>query len=149
MNDPRDAGKGPMDPAWLDGVLQRSLPPPQLSAGFRARLTAAVQRAGESQALPSRQALAVEYERQVADLRSGYVRLQWRTLGTLLGVAFVCGIGLTLAMPWLRTQLGDWAPLAVAGGGALAGIAIGARSWLRPGLRGPVPQWLGSPWNGA
>jgi hypothetical protein len=96
-----------------------------------------------------RRSLPPEYERQVADLRSGYVRLQWRTLGSLLGVAFVCGIGLTLAMPWIRTQLGDWAPLLVAGGGALVGIALGARSWLRPGLRGPALQWLGSLWNGA
>ena len=149
MNDPRGEAIGQNDPVWFEEALRRSLAPPLPPPGFHARLAAAVQRAGDSRARPSRQALAAEYERQVADLRSGYVRLQWRTLGTLLGVAFVCGIGLTLAMPWIRAQLGDWAPLAVAGGGALAGIALGAHSWLRPELRWPVVRWLGSRWNGA
>lgn len=123
----------------LDGALRRALTPPVLPPGFRLRLRAAVQRAAEAPELPSRRALAAEYERQVADLRSGYVRLQWRTLGTLLGVAFVCGIGLTLAAPWIRGQFGDWGLIGMAGAGALAGIAVGARSWLRPGSR----------WNGA
>ncbi len=139
MNNPRDDGTEQGDCTWLDEALRRSLPPPRLSAGFHARFATAVQRADAPRVLPSRQALAADYERQVADLHQGYVRLQWRTLGTLLGVAFVCGVGLTLAMPWIRGQLGDWGPLAVAGGGALAGVALGARSWLRPGA-----LWHGS-----
>lgn len=144
MNDPRDDRSGQTDPAWLDGALRRSLPPPQLPAGFRARLSAAVMRAGQPLAASSRQALEAEYQRQVTDLHNGYVRLQWRTLGTLLGVAFVCGAGLTLAMPWIRAQLGDWAPLAVAAGGTLAGIALGLRSGLRPGPRWSGMRWLDS-----
>jgi hypothetical protein len=127
-----DEGDHDMNPEWLGQALRQALPPPSISPGFRARLLAAVQRAGESRSMPSRQAMAAEYERQVAEMRGGYVRLQWRTLGTLLGAAFVCGIGLTLAAPWIRAQFGDWGLLGMAGGGALAGIALGARSWLRP-----------------
>ena len=149
MNMHDDAIGQDLDSGRLDQALRRALPPPSLSPDFRARLLAAVQRAGEPETLPSRQLLAAEYERQIAALRSGYVRLQWRTLGTLLGVAFVCGIGLTLAAPWIRAQFGDWGLLGMAGGGALAGIALGARSWLRPGSHWPGSRWLGSLWNGA
>jgi hypothetical protein len=122
-----------MNQELLGRALRLSLPPPALPGAFRTRLAAAVQRAGEPAPMPSRQALAAEYERQVAELRSGYVRLQWRTLGTLIGVAFVCGIGITMALPFIRAQFGGWSLLALAGGGALAGIAIGARSWRRTG----------------
>lgn len=123
----------PMDPQFdraLDTALQRALPAPALPAHFRTRLQAALVRAGDSEPIP-RAAIEAEYRRQVSAMHEGYVRLQRRTLGTIIGVAFVTGIGLTLAMPWLRANYGDAVLLIVPAAGAVAGIVIGARSWLQ------------------
>jgi hypothetical protein len=123
----------PMDPQLdraLDTALQRALPAPALPANFRARLQAALVRAGDAEPMP-RVALEADYRRQMSAMHAGYVRLQRRTLGTLIGVAFVTGIGLTLAIPWLRASYGDVVLLIVPGAGAVAGVIIGARSWLQ------------------
>jgi len=116
--------------AALDRALRRVLAPPSLPDGFAARLAAAVQRAGEPDSLRTQRTLAAEYARQAEALRNGYVRLQWRTLGTLIGAAFVAGITLTLALPYVRATWGGYGVLATAVIGALVGIGLGARSWL-------------------
>jgi hypothetical protein len=130
MNDPMDPQVDPQLDQALDTALQRALFSPPLPAYFRARLQAALVRAGNVEPLP-RAAMEAEYSRQVLSMHEGYVRLQRRTLGTLIGVAFVTGIGLTLVMPWLRANYGEAVLLVVPGIGALAGVIIGARSWLQ------------------
>lgn len=115
----------------LDGALMRSNPPPQLPAGFRVRLLAAVARQAPLNIPASRMTLAAEHERQLAELRSGYVRLQRRTLGMMIGAAFATGALVAVAMPWIRTQFGEVGLLVVPMAGALAGVIIGAMTWLR------------------
>jgi hypothetical protein len=115
----------------LDTALAHGIVPPPLPAGFRARLTAAVARQGVVDIPTSRMALAAEHQQQLAALKSGYVRLQRRTLGTMIGAAFATGALVAVAMPWIRTQFGEVGLLAVPMAGAVVGIAIGATIWLR------------------
>ena len=130
MNELPDPKFDPSLEAALDSALKRALPAPAVSAHFRARLQAALVRAGDTEPMP-RVAMEAEYRRQMSAMHEGYVRLQRRTLGTLIGVAFITGIGLTLAMPWLRANYGEMVLLVVPMAGALAGVVIGARSWLQ------------------
>jgi hypothetical protein len=115
----------------LDAALAQSLVAPTVPAGFRARLMAAVERQGSVDIPASRMALAAEHARQLADLKSGYVSLQRRTLGTMIGAAFATGALVAVAMPWIREQFGDVGLFAVPMAGATVGIVIGAASWLR------------------
>jgi hypothetical protein len=113
----------------LDAALLRALPVPAVPAQFRSRLQAALVRAADAPA--PRVALESEYRRQMSAMRDGYVSLQRRTLGTLIGAAFVTGITLAMVMPWLRGSYGDMALWAVPMIGAVVGVAIGARSWAQ------------------
>jgi hypothetical protein len=115
----------------LDMALARAIVPPPLPAGFRARLTAAVARQGVVNIPASRLALAAEHQQQLAALKSGYVRLQRRTLGTMIGAAFATGALVAVAMPWIRMQFGEVGLLAVPMAGAAVGVALGAATWLR------------------
>ena len=64
-------------------------------------------------------------------MKSGYIRVQRRTLGMLIGAAFATGVIVTLAMPWIRANYGENAVFAVPLIGAVVGVAIGAFSWLQ------------------
>jgi hypothetical protein len=131
MSDIDRAGEEtPMDRA-LDQALARSLPPPAMPAHFRARLLATIARAPRADAHTSLAALEAEHAAQLATLKSGYVRLQRRTLGTLIGAAFATGVVVALAMPWIRANYGEDAVFAVPLIGAAVGVAIGAWSWLQ------------------
>jgi hypothetical protein len=120
----------------LDEALQRALPQPGVPAGFRARLNAAVARSVVDAPAQHRQAEA-ELELRLAELKAGYVSLRRRTLGSLIGVAFVTGIGFALAWPWFIAQLGDWAPLALPMAGVAVGLVTSASVWLG---RATVPR---------
>lgn len=131
MNDIGDtSGATPMAQA-LDQALVRSLPPPPVPPHFRARLLAAIARAPRVDAQFSRAALEAEHDQQLRALKSGYIRVQRRTLGMLVGAAFATGVIVTLAMPWIRANYGENAVFAVPLVGALVGVGIGAFSWLQ------------------
>jgi hypothetical protein len=115
----------------LDQALTRSLAPPAVPGHFRARLRAAISRTSRVDIEQSRAALAAEHDAQLAALKSGYIRVQKRTLGTLIGAAFATGVVVTLAMPWIRVNYGDNAVFAVPLIGAAVGVAIGGLSWLQ------------------
>jgi len=120
----------PMERA-LDQALTRSLVPPAVPGHFRARLLTAIGRASRVDIEQSRAALAAEHDAQLAALKTGYIRVQKRTLGTLIGAAFATGVVVTLAMPWIRANYGDNAVFAVPLVGAAIGVAIGSLSWLQ------------------
>jgi hypothetical protein len=130
----------------LDAALAAALIPPALPADFDRRLAAALQGdpAPEGEwGRAARAALERERRERLAELESDYVRLRWRTLGTLIGVAFAAGAALTLAMPWLQRAFGTNLPYVLTGGGALVCLALvatsvgGGRGLLR------VPWFLG------
>ena len=121
----------PADPlqAALDEALARSMVAPALPVSFRRGLRAAIARSGQTDHAVLRARLEHERQQQLAELHSGYVRVSRRTLGLLVGAAFVGGIATVLAMPWLTLHFGSSAGLVLAGiGGALA-LAISAPSW--------------------
>jgi hypothetical protein len=115
----------------LDAALQRSLPAPPLPAAFRSRLMAAVARQGQRDIPTTRMALAAERERQLQELRQGYLRLQRRTLVIMLAVAFGVGLLAATILPQMRAQFGAPGLLAVLVVAAVVGIAIGAANWWR------------------
>jgi hypothetical protein len=123
--------------AALDSALTRVLPPPELPAGFRAGVLAAIARDARSEALnPAKRArLEREQREQLREFEAGYLRLRRRTLGTLIGGAFATGTVVALALPWLRATVGPYTPLVLASVGAAIGLAIGISTWL--GRSGP------------
>lgn len=125
----------------LDSSLKRALPTPVLPAGFRARLDAAVARSAVTSPL-QREQLEAELKAGMAELRADYLSLRRRTLGSLVGAAFVSGIVFALAWPWINSELGNWSRLALPLGGAGVGIAIGASVWLRRSALVRVLNWL-------
>jgi uncharacterized membrane protein YccC len=40
-------------------------------------------------------------------MRSGFVRLRQRTLGTLIGAAFAAGLLVNFALPWIKAHYGE------------------------------------------
>ena len=119
----------------LDAALGQVLRAPQLPAHFRARLEAAMAHAesvGEDPAA-ARARIELERRQRLAELESGYVRLQRRTLGTLIGGAFAAGAAAAVAMPWLRATFGPNALLVLAVAAAGAGVVIGLSMWLPRG----------------
>jgi hypothetical protein len=121
----------------LDAALARALPPPQLPADFRARLSAAIAREAAAEVPHAQQRARLEREQlaRLAEFEAGYLRLRRRTLGTLIGGAFAAGAAVAVAMPWLKATFGPNALLVLAAVGAVVGIAIGVSAWVgRAGL---------------
>jgi hypothetical protein len=118
----------------LDRELARSLTAPPLPAGFRARLTAAMARAGAYSLPESRVALAADRERALRELRQGYLRLQGRTLLLLLLGAFAAGLLARTVAPVIFAHYGEPGLVALATAGALAGTLV-ASAWWWPELR--------------
>lgn len=113
----------------LDAALARSLRPPQLSAAFRRRLEAAIARSGQDEHARLRAQLEREHRQLISDLHSGYIRVSRGTLVTLLAAAFVSGITLVAAMPWLTEHFGPDVPRVLAGLGVALAVAFGVYSW--------------------
>lgn len=131
MNSPLDpTGDGELERA-LDAALARALTAPELPAGFRQQLRAAAARAGEAGASRAQLRAAAEREHaaQLADLRSGYVRLRQRTLGTLIGAAFAVGLLVNFALPWIKAHYGNGGVFALPAIGAAIGLALSLRVW--------------------
>lgn len=117
----------------LDCALARSLPAPDLPAGFHARLHMALVSEATVDLARLRRRLEEEqreHARHIAALQSGYVRMKRDTLATVLAVAFSAGAVAHWAVPWLRetagVDLSELVPLlAVA-----VGMAAGASVWI-------------------
>ncbi len=112
----------------LDAALARTLTPPALPIGLRARVQAALARGTDSDAelWTVRARIEREQREQLAELERSYVRLRRRTLATLIGAAFASGTAVALLLPWLTLRFGTYTPLVLAGGGAVAGLVLAA-----------------------
>lgn len=113
----------------LDAALARALVAPELPAGFRQQLRAAAARSGGADRAQLRAAAEREHAVQLADMRSGFVRLRQRTLGTLVGAAFAAGLLLNFALPWIKTHYGETGVFALPAIGAAVGLALSLRAW--------------------
>ncbi|MFO1468383.1 MAG: hypothetical protein U1F35_18395 [Steroidobacteraceae bacterium] len=119
-------------PASLEIALLRTLRPPRLSQGFRSRLLEVIDNDSAVDIQLRRSEIASEYRKQAAALEQGYVRLKWRTLGTLIGAAFTTGVAVALVLPWIRETWGSvgenvsWSVAAAAF--VIATVAV---TWLR------------------
>jgi hypothetical protein len=120
MSEPRASA---LDRA-LDEALGRALSAPEVPPAFRARLGAALSRADETDLRSVRERLENERRQQLEALEADYVRVRRGTLGTLIGVGFAAGAAATIAMPWLRTHLGAYTPLAITWGAVALGLGM-------------------------
>ena len=123
----------------LDQALAAALSAPALPAGFDTRLHAARAAEAAGDVARQRRRLEEEHARELAALRSGYVRVRRDTLAMVLGVAFTAGALVAWAVPWLRQTLGvdlsTMLPLlAVA-----VGMTAGATAWVE---RFGWPRWV-------
>jgi len=123
----------------LDQVMVRTLVPPALPAGFRTRLQAAMARSGADDLATRRAMLERERREQLAVFRGDTVRLRRQTIAALLGGAFVGGVVVTAALPWIRATFGAHSGLVLPLVGAGIALLVGAATWAR---RAGVPQWL-------
>jgi hypothetical protein len=110
----------------LDAALARALIPPAVPRSLQARVRAALARRADADLVTMRAQLEREQREKLAELERSYIRLRRKTLGTLIGAAFACGAAATLLLPWLTRHFGSDAPLVLAGGGAVIGLAIAA-----------------------
>jgi hypothetical protein len=115
----------------LEAQLERILAAPEVPAHFRAKLQAALVRAGDSTLSDVRSRFERERRERLVELEQNYVRLRRRTLGLMIGGAFAAGASAAVVLPWLTAHLGSIAPLVIASTGAAVGIWIGVASWLR------------------
>jgi hypothetical protein len=131
MNMPHDpTGMDELERA-LERALQRQLVAPSLPAGFRERLHAAIARSGELNKVTRIAALEQEHAAQLAELRSDYVRLRQRTLGTLIGAAFAAGLLINFALPWITAHFGRNGVIALPLIGVAVGLGLSLRIWWR------------------
>ena len=129
MSHPDDSRREELLGQALDRALARTLAAPPLPADFRHRLDAAIARSAVSDPALLRSAIEREHEQQLADLRSGYVRLRQRTLGTLIGGAFAAGLLITLALPYLTAHFGPDSVFVLPGIGVAVGLALSLQAW--------------------
>lgn len=115
----------------LDGALQRSVVAPALPEGFRQRLQSLIARSGTREQAKRIAALEQEHAARLAELRSNYVRLRRRTLGTLIGAAFAAGLLVNFALPWIVAHFGRDSLFALPLLGVAVGLALSARVWWR------------------
>jgi hypothetical protein len=114
----------------LDAALAITLSAPPVPPNFRSRLQASVRAAALADRSAARQALASEAQRKLTELRTEYVAVRRRTLAACLGVAFLAGGLVALALPWILQTFGSLGVYVVPTAAAAAGVAVGA-TWLR------------------
>jgi hypothetical protein len=123
----------------LDQALARALAPPDVPAGFRARLLAALTRASDTDLATRRTMLEREHRELLQVLHGDSIRLRLRTVGYLVGGAFAAGVAVTIAMPWIRATFGPESDRVMLFMWAGFGLVVGGVSWVR---RNGTPQWL-------
>lgn len=125
--------KGPMDDGSLeralDAALARVLVAPELPAAFRQQLRSGAARSASVNHAQLRAAAEREHAAQLTAMRSGYVRLRQRTLGTLIGAAFAAGLLLNFALPWIKAHYGETGVFALPAIGAAIGLALSLHAW--------------------
>jgi len=127
--DPNPEVSGP-----LDRALAAALRKPELPAGFHASLMAQIALECATEREAQRAALAREHERQLRDLRRGYLNMRQDTLLTVVAGAFTCGAAAAVGLPALAQWTGvDMLSLGVwmAGGLALAAAVTAVRQNTR------------------
>jgi hypothetical protein len=115
----------------LDAALKRTLTAPILPQHFQQRLSAAIHRADSTDVSDPSVGFDRERDRQLADLRSGYVRIQRHTLIGLLVGAFTTGVLAQALLPTFEMHFGNLGYVLLACVGAAAGLSAGATAWLR------------------
>lgn len=123
----------------LDKALASALTAPALPPGFHARLRDAVVAEMAGELARQRRLLEEEHRRELAALRTGYVRLRRETLAVVLATAFTGGVLVTWAAPWLRVVLGVDLSLLLPLVAVSLGMAVGAGVWVE---RFGLPGWV-------
>ena len=127
----------------LDAALAAALAPPELPPDFERQLAARLEDpSGQDWGAAAREALERERAERLAELEAGYIRVRRRTLGTWIGGSFAAGAAAALGLPWLQAAFGANVLYAVAGAGALVGIALVVSSLGATGVAGALARLL-------
>lgn len=126
----------------LDHHLAQALGAPASPAGLHAawRRAMAEAAAPEGARVRQRERLEAEHAHQLADLRSGYVRLRRDTLVMVLAIAFTAGAVAAWLVPWLRETQGVDVSVLLPLLAVAIGMAAGASVWVE---RFGLPRWRG------
>ena len=117
----------------LDGLLARTLLPPQLPPRFRADVEAARARLKHTDLAQLRMRFEGEHLEQLARVEADFVRVRRSPLGLLIGAAVAVGVGAAYGLPWLSAHVGLAAPAVIAWGSAALALGIGVaalRGWI-------------------
>jgi len=141
MNDiPRQPRDQALDAA-LDSALRRELHAPELPAGFRERLRAAIVRAPQLDHARLRRELEREQREAMAALREGYVRMSREVFAALVCVAVVFGAAAATWLPELAKRLdldmGQLVALACVVGAVAYAVWVARRP-----LVGRIMRWI-------
>ena len=126
---PVDACASSSDPGSIDRALRQIIVPPSLPPGFRSKLMAIASTDG-LQLETRRFDLAVEHQREIQRLQSGYVQLRRHSLALVIASTFAAGVCASLLLPWLYKQAGSDLSLTMPLVAAVIGAAAGASSGL-------------------
>ena len=106
----------------LDGALSTILQPPALPADFHVALRRAIELETERDTLARRRAMEADHAQRLAELRAGYVRVRRDALAIALAISFTLGAGISVALPWLVSAIGNDIPALAPVLAALVGI---------------------------
>jgi hypothetical protein len=126
---PVDASASSSDPGSIDRALRQIIVPPSLPPGFRSKLMAIASNDG-LQLETRRFDLAVEHQREIQRLQSGYVQLRRHSLAVVIASTFAAGVCASLLLPWLYRQAGSDLSLTMPLVAAVIGAAAGASIWI-------------------
>lgn len=126
---PVDASASSSDPGSIDRALRQIIVPPSLPPGFRSKLMAIASNDG-LQLETRRFDLAVEHQREIQRLQSGYVQLRRHSLAVVIASTFAAGVCASLLLPWLYKQAGSDLSLTMPLVAAVIGAAAGASIWI-------------------
>jgi hypothetical protein len=93
-------------------------------------LQASVRAAALEERAAERHALAIEAQRKLQELRSEYVAIRRRTLLAYVGLAFIAGLTISIALPWVLQTFGSLGVYVVPAAAGAAAVVVGV-NWLR------------------
>ena len=113
----------------LDRALASCLVAPDLPAGFRSRVVAAVLAEQLQELSVRRHQLEAEHAQELVRLRKGYASLKRDTLSLVTACAFAAGACAQVALPWLQSRFDLDSAMAAPLLALLIGLATGAGVW--------------------
>ena len=114
----------------LHVALQKTLTPPPLPEGFRARVMAHVLDDQLQQLEARKLAMELEHAKALQQFRAGHVLMQRDTLALITVCAFAVGTCAHLAVPWINETFNLDSAVTVPMVALVIGLVTGASAWV-------------------